>query len=115
MPNDLVQFSQKSFLWGSSFLNTSTIGVGKASNSVLCRDKFKKIKRYSRLQNPSRNYATVYLYVSNEGSNMILKSGSIFQRKKDKMLNNKSNEHNAFLLIQVTHASGRPKSNMDLS
>jgi hypothetical protein len=39
MPNDLVQFSQKSFLWGSSFLNTSTIGVGKASNNVLCRDK----------------------------------------------------------------------------
>ncbi len=84
-PNDLVQFSQKSFLWGSSFLNTSAIGVVKASNSLLCRDKFKKIKRYSGLQNPSQNHVTVYLYVSNEGGNMILKSGLTSQTKMMKI------------------------------
>jgi len=70
-------------------------------------DKFKKIKRYSRLCNPSKNYITAYLNVSNEGSNRILKSGSTSQNKddEDKTLNNKSNEHNAFLVIQVTLAS----------
>jgi hypothetical protein len=71
-------------------------------------DKFKKIKRYSRLCNPSKNYISVYLNVSNEGGSRILKSGSTSQNKddEDKTLNNKSNEHNAFLVIQVTHASG---------
>jgi hypothetical protein len=66
-------------------LNTSAIGVVKASNGVLCRDKFKKIKRYSQLYNPSQNYVTVYLYVSNEGGDMILKSGSISQTKMMKI------------------------------
>jgi hypothetical protein len=53
------------------------------------------------------NYITAYLNVSNEGGNRILKSGSTSQNKddEDKPLNNKSNQHNAFLVVQVTHAS----------
>ena len=48
-------------------------------------DKFKKIKRYSRLCNPFKNYISAYLNVSNEGGNRILKSGSTSQTKMMKV------------------------------
>jgi hypothetical protein len=48
-------------------------------------DKFKKIKRYSRLCNPFKNYISAYLNVSNEGGNRILESGSTSQTKMMKI------------------------------